>query len=157
MSSCIGSHHQLYKNVSRPFNVVESSWEPYQYQKHNSFWDTLFFSWAELFFWLQPEWCIGQPELFFGFSLCPVTYAIWYLHIKCFEVSKASIGLASFPLWIIWLWWSQRLHWVVKTTCMKCIMSSIIICLDRMQFCSHCFRGFCWSSEVFMDNSWKML
>ena len=93
----------------------------------------------------------------FGFSPCPVTYAIWYLHIKCFEVSKASIGLASFPSWIIWFWWSQRLHWVVKTTCMKCIMSSIIICLDRMQFWSHCFRGFWWSSEVFMDNSWKML
>ena len=36
----------------------------------------------------------------FGFSPCPVTYAIWYLHIKCFEVSKASIGLASFPSWL---------------------------------------------------------
>ena len=93
----------------------------------------------------------------FGFSPCPVTYAIWYLHIKFFEVSKASIWLASFPSWIIWFWWSQRLHWVVKTICMKCIMSSIIICLDRMQFWSHCFRGFWWSSEVFIDNSWKML
>ena len=51
--------------------------------------------------------CVGGP---IWFSPCPVTYSIWYLHIKCFEVSKASIGLASFLSWIIWFWWSQRLH-----------------------------------------------
>lgn len=93
MSSCIGSHHQLYKKVSRPFNVIESSWGPYQYRNIIVFEILWFFLGQSCSFDCNPEWCIGHsvscrlPDLGYMFQ-------IFFLKIN-FKINKMFLDFGN--------------------------------------------------------------